>query len=156
MTAAQNEHPEEVSRQDYLYWQKITTRWADNDVYGHVNNAVYFNYIDSVVNQYLIENSLLDIKKSPAIGLVVQSQCRFFHSLAYPGQVDCGLRVRHLGTSSVGYEVGMFAEGVEVAAAIGGFTHVFVDRQQRRPCPVPDQVRQALQALVSTVESNKN
>ena len=82
MTAAQNEHPEEVSRQDYLYWQKITTRWADNDVYGHVNNAVYFNYIDSVVNQYLIENSLLDIKKSPAIGRVVHSQCRFFHSLA--------------------------------------------------------------------------
>jgi acyl-CoA thioester hydrolase len=148
LTAAQDEKPEETSRQDYLYWQRVTTRWADNDVYGHVNNAVYFNYIDSVVNQFLIENSLLDIKDSPTIGLVVQSQCRFFHPLAYPGQVDCGLRVRHLGTTSVGYEVGMFAEDIEAAAAIGGFTHVFVDRQQRRPCPVPDRVRKALQALI--------
>ena len=121
-----------------------------------VKTWVCFKCVSNAVNQYLIVSSVIDIKKTAAIGLVVQSQYRFFHSLAYPGQVDCGLRVRHLGTSSVGYEVGMFAEGVEVAAAIGGFTHVFVDRQQRRPCPVPDQVRQALQALVSPVESNKN
>ena len=147
-----NENPEEVSRQDYGYWLQMTTRWADNDVYGHVNNAVYFNYIDSVVNQFLIENKLLDIHQSAAIGLVVQSQCRFFYPLSYPGEVDCGLRVRHLGQTSVGYEVGMFPAGAQAVAAIGGFTNVFVDRHQRQPCPIPEPVRHALQTLTPMME----
>ena len=120
----------------------------DNDAYGHINNTVYYSYIDSVVNQFLIEHQLLDIEKSDSIGLVVQSQCRFFQPLSYPGRVDCGLRVTHLGNSSVSYEVGMFAEAEAAAAAIGGFTHVFVDREARRPCPLSGAVRSALQSLV--------
>ena len=136
------------SREPFRYWQQVSTRWMDNDAYGHINNAVYYSYIDSVVNQFLIEHLLLDIEKSDSIGLVVQSQCRFFQPLSYPGQVDCGLRVTHLGNSSVSYEVGMFAEGEEAAAAVGGFTHVFVDREARRPCPLSGVVRSALQGLV--------
>ena len=135
------------SRGDYWYWQQVSTRWVDNDAYGHINNAVYFSYIDSVVNQFLIEHQLLDIEKSEAIGLVVQSQCQFFQSLSYPGIVDCGLRITHLGNSSVSYEVGMFAQGEEVAAAVGRFTHVFVDRDQRRPRPLPEPMRSTLSTL---------
>ncbi len=136
------------SREQFRYWQQVSTRWMDNDAYGHINNAVYYSYIDSVVNQFLIEHQLLDIEKSDSIGLVVQSQCRFFQPLSYPGRVDCGLRVTYLGNSSVSYEVGMFAEGEEAAAAVGGFTHVFVDREVRRPCPLSGTVRSALQGLV--------
>ena len=139
--------PSDYSRGDYRYWQQVSTRWVDNDAYGHINNAVYFSYIDSVVNQFLIEHQLLDIEKSEAIGLVAQSQCQFFQSLSYPGIVDCGLRVTHLGNSSVSYEVGMFAQGEEVAAAVGGFTHVFVDRDQRRPRPLPEPMRSTLSTL---------
>ena len=136
------------SREQYRYWQSVSTRWKDNDAYGHINNAVYYSYIDSVVNQFLIEHQLLDIQKSDSIGLVVQSQCRFFQPLSYPGRVDCGLRVTHLGNSSVSYEVGMFAEAEAAAAAVGGFTHVFVDREARRPCPLSGTVRSALEGLV--------
>ena len=136
------------SREQYRYWQSVSTRWKDNDAYGHINNAVYYSYIDSVVNQFLIEHQLLDIQKSDSIGLVVQSQCRFFQPLSYPGRVDCGLRVTHLGNSSVSYEVGMFAAAEAAAAAVGGFTHVFVDREARRPCALSVPVRSALQSLV--------
>lgn len=132
--------PSDHSRGDYRYWQQVSTRWVDNDAYGHINNAVYFSYIDSVVNQFLIEYQLLDIEKSEAIGLVAQS-------LSYPGIVDCGLRVTHLGNSSVSYEVDMFAQGEEVAAAVGGFTHVFVDRDQRQPRPLPEPMRSTLSTL---------
>ena len=136
------------SREPYRYWQSVSTRWKDNDAYGHINNAVYYSYIDSVVNQFLIEHQLLDIQKSDSIGLVVQSQCRFFQPLSYPGRVDCGLRVTHLGNSSVSYEVGMFAEAKAAVAAVGGFTHVFVDREARRPCALSVPVRSVLQSLV--------
>ena len=132
--------PSDHSRGDYRYWQQVSTRWVDNDAYGHINNAVYFSYIDSVVNQFLIEYQLLDIEKSEAIGLVAQS-------LSYLGIVDCGLRVTHLGNSSVSYEVDMFAQGEEVAAAVGGFTHVFVDRDQRQPRPLPEPMRSTLSTL---------
>ncbi len=146
-------HPENCptpdhSREYYRYWQSVSTRWKDNDAYGHINNAVYYSYIDSVVNQFLIERQLLDIEKSDSIGLVVQSQCQFFRPLSYPGRVDCGLRVTHLGNSSVSYEVGMFAEAEAAAAAVGGFTHVFVDREARRPCALSVTARSALQSLV--------
>tara|TARA_B100000674_G_scaffold140535_1_gene110343 strand:- start:5009 stop:5455 length:447 start_codon:yes stop_codon:yes gene_type:complete len=136
------------SREQYRYWQSVSTRWKDNDAYGHINNAVYYSYIDSVVNQFLIEHQLLDIQKSDSIELVVQSQCRFFQPLSYPGRVDCGLRVTDLGNSSVSYEVGMFAEAEAAAAAVGGFTHVFVDREARRPCALSVPVRSVLQSLV--------
>tara|TARA_B100000676_G_scaffold40467_1_gene38328 strand:- start:529 stop:975 length:447 start_codon:yes stop_codon:yes gene_type:complete len=136
------------SREQYRYWQSVSTRWKDNDAYGHINNAVYYSYIDSVVNQFLIEHQLLDIQKSDSIGLVVQSQCRFFQPLSYPGRVDCGLRVTDLGNSSVSYEVGMFAEAEAAAAAVGGFTHVFVDREARRRCALSVPVRSVLQSLV--------
>ena len=136
------------SREQYRYWQSVSTRWKDNDAYGHINNAVYYSYIDSVVNQFLIEHQLLEIEKSDSIGLVVQSQCQFFQPLSYPGRVDCGLRVTHLGNSSVSYEVGMFAEAEAAVAAVGGFTHVFVDREARRPCALSVPVRSVLQSLV--------
>ncbi len=136
------------SREQYRYWQSVSTRWKDNDAYGHINNAVYYSYIDSVVNQFLIEHQLLDIQKSDSIELVVQSQCRFFQPLSYPGRVDCGLRVTDLGNSSVSYEVGMFAEAEAAAAAVGGFTHVFVDREARRRCALSVPVRSVLQSLV--------
>ncbi len=137
----------ETPRGAYAYWQTLTTRWGDNDVYGHVNNAVYFTYIDSVVNQFLIERDTLDIHSGDVIGLAVSSECQFFKPLAYPGAVDCGLRVRRLGTSSVSYEVGLYGALDEAPAAIGGFTHVYVDRLERRPRPLPDSLRQALEPL---------
>jgi len=147
LTNPRDAKPSDSSRSDYRYWQQVSTRWIDNDAYGHINNAVYFTYIDSVVNQFLIEHQLLDIQNSEAIGLVVQSQCQFFQSLSYPGVVDCGLRVKHLGNSSVSYEVGMFAQDKKTVAAVGGFTHVFVDRLERRPQPMPEPVRSALSTL---------
>ena len=147
MSRSVDAKPSDYSRGDYRYWQQVSTRWVDNDPYGHINNAVYFSYIDSVVNQFLIERQLLDIEKSEAIGLVAQSQCQFFQSLSYPGIVDCGLRVTHLGNSSVSYEVGMFAQGEETVTAVGGFTHVFVDRGQRQPRPLPEPMRSTLSTL---------
>lgn len=148
MSHPENSPTPDHSREHYRYWQSVSTRWKDNDAYGHINNAVYYSYIDSVVNQFLIERQLLDIEKSDSIGLVVQSQCQFFQPLSYPGRVDCGLRVTHLGNSSVSYEVGMFAEAEAAVAAVGGFTHVFVDREARRPCTLSVQVRSVLQSLV--------
>ena len=148
MSHPENSPTPDHPREPYRYWQSVSTRWKDNDAYGHINNAVYYSYIDSVVNQFLIERQLLDIEKSDSIGLVVQSQCRFFQPLSYPGRVDCGLRVTHLGNSSVSYEVGMFAEAEAAAAAVSGFTHVFVDREARRPCALSVPVRSALQSLV--------
>ena len=148
MSHPENSPSPDNSRQHYRYWQLVSTRWKDNDAYGHINNAVYYSYIDSVVNQFLIEHQVLDIQKSDSIGLVVQSQCRFFQPLSYPGRVDCGLRVTHLGNSSVSYEVGMFAEAEAAVAAVGGFTHVFVDREARTPCTLSVPVRSVLQSLV--------
>ena len=148
MSHPENSPTPDHSREHYRYWQSVSTRWKDNDAYGHINYAVYYSYIDSVVNQFLIERQLLDIEKGDSIGLVVQSQCRFFQPLSYPGRVDCGLRVTHLGNSSVSYEVGMFAEAEAAAAAVGGFTHVFVDREARRPCALSVPVRSALLSLV--------
>ena len=148
MSHPENSPTPDHSREHYRYWQSVSTRWKDNDAYGHINNAVYYSYIDSVVNQFLIERQLMDIEKSDSIGLVVQSQCQFFKPLPYPGRVDCGLRVTHLGNGSVSYEVGMFAEAEAAVAAVGGFTHVFVDREARRPCALSVPVRSVLQSLV--------
>ncbi|MEK9784914.1 MAG: thioesterase family protein [Gammaproteobacteria bacterium] len=148
MTDCDEVHPRDTARKVYRYWLTLSTRWGDNDVYGHVNNAVYFTYIDSVVNQFLIEGKALDIHHGEVIGLVVSSECQFFKPLAYPGEVNCGLRVQRIGTTSVTYDVGLYAAGDATPAAVGGFTHVYVDRLDRRPQPVPTVLRRALASLI--------
>ncbi|MEN3236038.1 thioesterase family protein [Methylobacterium ajmalii] len=127
----------------------ITTRWADNDVYGHVNNVVYYAFFDTAVNSVLIADGVLDIAKSPVIGLVVETGCRYFRSMAFPDRVTAGIRVAHLGTSSVRYEVGLFREDEEAAAAQGHFVHVYVDRGTQRPVPLPAELRRALESLTA-------
>ena len=136
-------------RADYPYTHEITTRWLDNDAYGHVNNAVYFQYFDTVVNTMLIERGLLDITASAAIGVVVDVGCQYFASLTYPETVTAALRVAHLGRSSVRYEIALFGAGSDQAAAQGHFVHVYVDRETRRPVEMPEAVRRALQPLLS-------
>lgn len=132
---------------DYAHRQPITTRWMDNDAYGHVNNVVYFSYFDTVVNTYLIRSGALDIQRSPVIGLVVETGCQYFAPLTYPEKVTAGLRVAHVGRSSVRYEIAMFAEGSKTAAAQGHFVHVYVDRDTRRPVDLPPALRKALEPL---------
>ncbi|AVA33412.1 acyl-CoA thioester hydrolase [Cupriavidus metallidurans] len=140
--------PEPDRRSAYAHFQPITTRWMDNDVYGHVNNVVYYSYFDTVVNTYLIRAGVLDIEAGETIGLVIETQCNYFSSLSFPDTVVAGLRVAKLGNSSVRYEVGLFCNDDDVAAAQGHFVHVYVDRETRRPVPLPQPLRQALEALV--------
>jgi acyl-CoA thioester hydrolase len=137
-------------RDHYHCFSSITTRWMDNDVYGHVNNVVYYSFFDSVVNRYLIEAGALDIHHGSAIGLVVETHCNYFAPLEFPQRVEAGLRVAHLGRSSVRYEVGLFAEGQALSAAAGHFVHVYVDRATRRPLPLPPALLSALQPLHPT------
>jgi acyl-CoA thioester hydrolase len=139
--------PQPEARSAYKAFRPITTRWMDNDAYGHVNNVVYYSWFDTVVNAHLIEQGVLDVEHSPTIGLVIETQCNYFSSLAFPQAVDAGLRVARIGTSSVRYEVGLFARGEEMTAAKGHFVHVYVDRQTRRPAPLPDKLRSVLEAL---------
>jgi acyl-CoA thioester hydrolase len=135
-------------RSHYRTFRRIGTRWADNDVYGHVNNVVYYSWFDTAVNAHLIEQGVLDIHSGPVIGLVVETQCHYFAPLAFPETVHAGLRVAHLGTSSVRYEVGLFAEGGEMSAACGHFVHVYVDRDTRRPVPLPESLKKTLETLL--------
>ncbi|MGO4328395.1 acyl-CoA thioesterase [Cupriavidus sp. 2TAF22] len=135
-------------RSAYRHFQPITTRWMDNDVYGHVNNVIYYSYFDTVVNTYLIRQGVLDIEAGETIGLVIETQCNYFSALSFPDTVVAGLRVARLGNSSVRYEVGLFRNDEEIAAAQGHFVHVYVDRATRRPVPLPAALRNALQALV--------
>jgi len=137
-------------RSDYPHHLAIPTRWMDNDVYGHVNNVVYYSYFDTVINQWLIKEGGLDIAHGEVIGLCVESRCSYLAPLAYPAVLSAGLRVAHLGTSSVRYELAIFAEGADGAddaAAQGDFVHVFVDRATRRPTPLPAPLRAALVRL---------
>jgi acyl-CoA thioester hydrolase len=115
----------------------------DNDVYGHVNNVVYYSYFDTVVNEYLVASGSLDIERSRVIGLVVETRCRFFRAIAFPDTVHAGLRVARLGNSSVRYEIGIFRNEEETAAAQGHFVHVYVDRETRRPAGLPVETRRA-------------
>lgn len=131
----------------YGYWNRLTTRWSDNDCYGHVNNATYYTYIDTVVNNYLIDRGGLVPSESGTVGVVVQSQCRYARSFTYPQVIEAGLRVTHIGNRSVTYEVGMFFEGDPVAAVWGGFTHVFVDRAEQKPVTMPADIRRALEQI---------
>jgi len=145
--ASEAPRPRPLARGDFRHFLPITTRWMDNDVYGHVNNVVYYAYFDTVVNRYLIERGVLDIQHGAVIGLVVETGCHYFVPLAFPETVDAGLRVTRLGTSSVRYEVALFGSDAPLAAAQGHFVHVYVDRHSRRPSPLPQALRDALQAL---------
>jgi acyl-CoA thioester hydrolase len=138
-------------RERYAAFLSIPTRWIDNDLYGHVNNVVYFSYFDTAVNEHLIRAGGLDISAGPAIGLVVETSCRYHKSLSFPEVIDAGLCVTKLGNSSVRYEIGLFRRHEAEPAATGHFVHVWVDRAQRRPTPVPPRVRAALAALVVSV-----
>ncbi|HWH83700.1 MAG TPA: thioesterase family protein [Burkholderiaceae bacterium] len=140
--------PAPPGRDAYRHFSAITTRWMDNDAYGHVNNVVYYSWFDTVVNRYLIEAGALDVERSPVIGLVVETHCNYFASLAFPQTVEAGLRVARLGSSSARYEIGLFAAGAPLAAACGHFVHVYVDRATRRPTPLPAPLVQTLQGLL--------
>jgi acyl-CoA thioester hydrolase len=136
--------------QAYPHRMTIPTRWNDNDVYGHVNNVEYYAFFDTIINAYLIEQGGLDILRGAAIGLCAESHCSFQAALVFPEAVEAGLRVGHLGKSSVKYEIGLFGDRGEVAVATGWFVHVFVDRTDRRPVPIPPAIRGALQRLLVT------
>ena len=135
------------TRDDYRYLTTIDTRWMDNDAYGHVNNVVYYSFFDTAVNRWLIERGVLDIAQSAAVGLVVETQCRYFAPLTFPDRVTAGLRIAHLGRSSVRYEIGLFRNDDVHAAAAGHFVHVYVDRATRQSVPISETVRTAMQEL---------
>lgn len=141
---------DQPTRAGFLHWLVIPTRWMDNDVYGHINNALYYAFFDTVINQYLIAIGGLDIHTGETIGLAVETGCQYFQPIAFPDLIDAGLRVGKLGTSSVRYEVGLFKQGEDTAAAFGYFVHVFVDRQSRRPTPIPPSIRAALEHIQSS------
>jgi acyl-CoA thioester hydrolase len=133
---------------DYRHHAAITSRWSDNDVYGHINNVVYYSYFDSVANGFLIAAGGLDVHTAPVIGLVVESACQYHAPLAYPTPLVGGLRVDRLGRRAVTYGIAIFADGDELASAHGHFVHVFVDRAARTPVEIPAPLRLALEQLV--------
>lgn len=139
--------PQADARSSYRAFRPISTRWMDNDVYGHVNNVVYYSWFDTAVNATLIDNGVLDIHAGSTIGLVVETQCHYFSALAFPQSIDAGIRVAKLGTSSVRYEVGLFAQCADLTAARGHFVHVYVDRATRRPVPLPVALKTFLETL---------
>jgi len=147
MTHAPSARPQPAARSEYRAFRPITTRWMDNDVYGHVNNVVYYSWFDTVVNGWLIEQGALDVQHGRTIGLVVETQCNYFAPLEFPQIVEGGLRVASIGTSSVRYEVGLFLQGEPLTAARGHFVHVYVDRQTRRPAPLPAKLLSVLKTL---------
>jgi acyl-CoA thioester hydrolase len=139
--------PEPRGRDAYRHFATITTRWADNDAYGHVNNTVYYAWFDTVVNEWLVGQGLLDIGAGDPIGLVVETGCRYFAPLSFPGDVEVGMAVDRLGSSSVTYRLGVFAADSDKPAAEGHFTHVYVGRADRRPVPLPAEWRDVLKAM---------
>ncbi|KAG1743711.1 thioesterase [Suillus paluster] len=143
------------TRSDYLFFLSYRTRWTDNDQYSHINNSIYYHLFDSVVNTFLIQQCGL-ASDSAQIGLVVSSHCQFLSPLSFPQVLDLGLRVVKLGTSSVTYEVAVFEEGKDVPAAVGGYTHVFVERGSRKSAPMATPLREGLSRLLSTNESSES
>ena len=141
--------PQAEARSAYKAFRDIGTRWSDNDVYGHVNNVAYLSWFDTVVNEFLIRSNVLDPQRGGVVGYVVETHCRYLAPLAFPQLIEAGLRVGHLGKSSVRYEIAIFADGVEAASAQGHFVHVYVDRTTRKPVPLPVQLRATLQTLVA-------
>lgn len=136
-----------LTRDDFSFLLPITTRWMDNDVYGHVNNVTYYSYFDTIANSYLIEHGKLDIHTGDTIGFVVNSQCNYHSAIAFPDQLEGGLRVNRLGNSSVEYGIGIFKHGENQVVADGTFTHVFVKRDSQRPTPIPEPLRTALERI---------
>jgi acyl-CoA thioester hydrolase len=136
-------------RGDFNAWRQVTTRWADNDAYGHVNNTVYYEWFDSAVNAWMVEQGLLYIASGDPIALVVETRCSYFAALAFPEPVEVGLAIAHLGASSIRYRIGIFSEGAETAAAEGEFVHVVVDRSSRRPIDIPAAWRVKLETLIA-------
>ena len=139
--------PRELRRGDFRVLRSLPTRWSDDDTYGHVNNVVHYLMFDTAVNGWLIEASGVDIRTLPAIGLVVETSCRYFAELRFPETVTAGIALERLGTSSIVYRLALFGERSDGPAAVGRFVHVYVDRETRRPVPVPPQIRAALESL---------
>ncbi len=138
-----------MQRDQFRVFYPVSTRWMDNDVYGHVNNVTYYSYFDSTINRYLIEEGGLDIHKAPVVGFVVSSSCQFRRPVAYPDALSVGLRVLKLGNSSVTYELGIFRESDSEASAIGQVVHVFVDRDENRSVSIPAPIRRCLEAVAA-------
>ena len=136
-----------LPRSAYRVFRPITTRWMDNDAYGHVNNVIYYSWFDTAVNAHLIEQGVLDIHQGDTIGLVVETQCNYFAPLAFPQTIEAGIRVAHRGSSSVRYEVGLFAQGEPLTAARGHFVHVYVNKASRRPQALPESFIKVLETL---------
>lgn len=141
--------PAITTRADYKHILPLQTRWADNDVYGHVNNVAYYSYFDTIVNDYLIGAGVLDIHSGDVIGLVVETGCSFFAPLEFPQKLEGGLRVSKIGNSSVRYELAIFKQGDDAPAAEGHFVHVYVDREIRRPAKLPEGLRKALEKIAA-------
>jgi acyl-CoA thioester hydrolase len=135
------------TRSDYVRFVTITTRWMDNDMYSHVNNVVYYSWFDTAVNEYLIREGALDLDNGPVVNFVVENQCRFFSPIRFPDTVHCGLRVTHIGRSSARFEIGVFRNDEQQAAAQGHFVHVCCDRATQRPVPMPHTMRAALERI---------
>ena len=142
-----------AGRDGYRHWMTIGTRWMDNDVYGHVNNVVYYSYFDTVINSYLMDAGGLEIHDGVVIGLCAESHCKYMGSMAFPDVVEAGLRVEHLGRTSVRYGIGLFRAGQAEASAEGWFVHVFVDRASRRPAALEGRLRESLEALRVEVQA---
>jgi acyl-CoA thioester hydrolase len=147
MSDATPEKPQPEGRAGYRAFRAISTRWMDNDAYGHVNNVVYYSWFDTAVNAHLIEQGALDIHQGETIGLVVETQCNYFSPVEFPQPVEAGLRVARIGSSSVRYEVGLFLKDQPLTVAKGHFVHVYVDRATRRPAALPPRLREVLAAL---------
>lgn len=149
MTTPAHQNQAEIQRDTYGVLYPITTRWSDNDIYGHVNNVTYYAYFDSAVNRFLIEQGGLDIHHGEIVGFVVNSHCNYLAPIAYPDDIEVGIKVNKLGNSSVTYGVAIFKAGQTQAVAYGHFVHVFVDKQSSKPTPIPDELRAALAKLVN-------
>jgi acyl-CoA thioester hydrolase len=144
------------TRADYVAWRTVTTRWADDDVYGHMNNARYFELIDTAVNAHLLESTGLPIRTLPAIGIVAEVSCRYFREMGFPAPVDIGLAAEKVGGSSIVYRIGLFQGPSDDACAEGRFVHVYVDNSEggrrsdgtRPVVPIPDEIRAVASALL--------
>ena len=147
-----SERPPRPTRADYIVWRRATTRWADDDAYGHMNNATYYELFDTAVNAHLFEATGVNVRRLPAIGVVAETSCRYFREIGFPEPVDMGLAVERVGSSSVVYRIGLFQGDATEAAADGRFVHVYVDNTDgsgERPVrPVPDEIRPVVEALL--------
>ena len=137
-----------IHRSNYSYFHSITTRWADNDIYGHVNNVVYYSYFDTVANQYLIEFADFNPINASIIGVVVHSNCTYIKAIAYPNKIEAGLTIKKLGKTSVTYGIGIFKKGEKAAYAYGEFVHVFVNRKDNQPTSIPKKINEAFQKIL--------